>query len=594
MVILKKWLLPALAGLLFTSSATALAVTKPSATTGVDMIVVKDPVSGAVILKNGNAYYYQDQDTKDPVQRNEIAPRQILVKYKGAGAAQTKNFEAVAKTSSRFSGSTQKVNDSFPLALVKLAKDADYFPSIQELRQNPAVEYVEPNYVVRASSAPNDPYYAKQWGLPAIHADLAWDKVPASQRDDVIIAVLDTGVNASHEDLKQSLVAGYDFASNDTVPDDQNGHGTHVAGIAAAIGNNGVGVSGVAAGARIMPVKVLSNNGSGDLSSIINGIRYATDHGAQVINMSLGGSGTSQAMQDAISYALSKGVVVVAASGNSNGPVGFPGNCSGVVTVGAIDSSGTRASYSNYGPELDVVAPGSNIFSTFMGSASSYITMSGTSMAAPAVSGVAALVKAINPALAATAVEDILRRSATDKGSAGFDNYYGWGLVDANRAVDLAKSQPGAPAPSQPTPSPAPVPEPQPNPNNNLALGKPATASSVEGNTRAAWKAVDGDPGTRWASQPEIDPQWIAVDLGKRYGNLTKIVLRWENAYARSYRVQVSDDGTNWATIYTTNHGSGGITTLTGSVSGRYVRIYGTQRGTPYGYSLWELEVYGS
>jgi hypothetical protein len=189
------------------------------------------------------------------------------------------------------------------------------------------------------------------------------------------------------------------------------------------------------------------------------------------------------------------------------------------------------------------------------------------------------------------AVTNILHQSATDLGTSGFDNYYGYGLVNASKAVDLAM-QGTTPTPS-PTPTPTPAPAPNPGTSGNLAWHKTAVASSIEGPTRTAVQAFDGNSTTRWASQAGVDPQWIYMDLGRIY-NINKIVLKWEKAYAKSYQVQISYDGRTWYNVYSTNSGIGGTTTLTGSVNGRFVRMNGTQRGTPYGYSLWEFEVYGN
>ncbi len=564
-------------------------------------IVVKDEKTNTVIYQNDNSYYYGflAPTSSAIISRGEINPNEIIIKYKNQKDTITiQNINnTIFNTIRKYGLKTRQINGYPGLALLRMNQSKDYFAVLHELNRNSLIEYAEPNYIAHIAQTPNDPYYSRQWGPQDIHADLAWDKVDLTKRAAITIAILDTGINTSHEDLQGSIVPGYNFINNNTNPLDGNGHGSHVAGIAAAISNNGKGIAGIAGGVKIMPVKVMDDNGSGSYSNIINGIKYAADHGANVISMSLGGPGASQSMQEAVNYAISRGVAVVAASGNNNGAVSFPGNCNGVITVGAVDNNNQRASFSNYGPEMDVTAPGVNIISSYKGGASSYTSMSGTSMATPFVAGVAALVKAANPSLSSTEVTNIIDKSATDLGTTGFDNYYGYGLVDANKAVVTAlNGQNDDPAP-QPTPDPqpvpTPVPTPVPSPSKNLALHKPAVASSIEGYTRTADKAVDGNNSTRWASQPGIDPQYIYVDLGK-ISQINKIILNWEKAYAKSYQIYVSNDGRNWSNLFTTYNGTGGINTINLSGQGRYVLIYGLQRGTPYGYSLWEFEVYGN
>lgn len=590
------------ASLFFISSQTAHALSTPPTSTTAPIIIVKEKGNaGAVIYRSQKSYYFGRFDGKRLIAKGQVVPGEFIVKMRSKDPGQA--FQEKPSISPQVKSYVTKnslIHETLNLTRIKLSNTKDYFKALQALKNDPNVEYVEPNYIATAQLIPNDPYYPQTWGPKAIEAEAAWDKVSSTQRAGVTIAILDTGVNASHEDFAGRMVPGYNFVDNTSNTNDLQGHGTHVAGIAAAVANNSKGIAGIAGGSKIMPVKVLGDNGSGSYSAIIAGIKYATDHGADVINMSLGGPGTSTAMQDAVNYALQRGVHVVAASGNSNSAVVMPGNLQGVITVGAIESTGTRASYSNYGPQLDVMAPGSQILSTYIGGSTKYSTMSGTSMATPFVTGVIGLLEAINPKLSPSAIESMVRQSAKDLGVSGFDNMTGYGLINTNKAVDLALRSVGtAPSPTpSPTPAPAPqpaptpTPSPAPTPTTNLALNKPAFASSVEGTTRTAAMAFDGNASTRWASRPYIDPQWIYVDLGRSY-NITKIVMKWEQAYAKAYELQISDDAQTWRSIYRTTSGMGGTTTLTGSIYGRFVRIYGTQRATSYGYSLWEMEVYG-
>jgi subtilisin family serine protease len=304
----------------------------------------------------------------------------------------------------------------------------DYFSSM------PGVRYVEPDYVATAFFTPNDPKYPQQYGPQLISAPQAWDVQRGS--DNIVVAVVDTGVDYNHDDLYGRVIKGYDFVNRDSDPMDDQGHGTHCAGIIGATLNNGVGIAGIAQ-TSIMAVKVLDYQGSGYYSWIASGIRYAVDNGADVISMSLGGPSSDSTMQSACDYAQSRGVLVVAAAGNDyGGPVSYPAKYDSVMAVSAIDSSNRLASYSNVGPEIEVCAPGSSVLSCYPGD--QYKSMSGTSMACPHVAGVAGLVFSENPYLSNNDVRNILCDTATDLGSSGFDTSYGYGKVNAQAAVNAA------------------------------------------------------------------------------------------------------------------------------------------------------------
>jgi subtilisin family serine protease len=405
-------------------------------------IVVKDSQSRSIIFRKQGTYFYgSTSPDRQIINKGQIVPRELIVKFKNhAEVFSGFKINPIYKIISKYPFRTRELDHQLGLTLVQLPTDANYFKTLHELSGNPNIEYVQPNYAVKAKFVPNDPYYAFQWGVQMVAADQAWNMVDFFQRSQVTVAVLDTGVNSNHEDLKDSIVPGWDFADNKHSTNDSLGHGTHVAGIIAGQANNGMGITGIASGCKIMPIKVLDGDGSGSDANIIEGIKYAADHGAQVINMSLGGPGESNALQEAINYAIKRGVNVVVAAGNENGTIDTPGNCKGVITVGAIDRDGKRAVYSNFGSKLDVVAPGTDILSTFIGESgvSAYTYYSGTSMATPFVSGVAALIKAVNHNFSPAAVTDILHRSSIDLGEPGFDKYYGFGLVNADKAVLLA------------------------------------------------------------------------------------------------------------------------------------------------------------
>jgi subtilisin family serine protease len=299
----------------------------------------------------------------------------------------------------------------------------------------PSVRYVEPNYLAQMTDTiPSDSDWGLQYGLINIRAPQGWDLSRGSSN--VTIAVVDTGVDLGHPDLSTKIVGGYDFVNNDAIAQDDNGHGTHVAGIAAAASNNGTGVAGVSWGARIMPVKVLNAGGGGTYGDVVAGITWAADNGAHVINLSVGGTAPSLALQNAVDYAVNKGVIVVAAAGNDGvNLVRYPAVYPNTIAVGATDSSNNLAGFSNFGPEIDLVAPGVSIYSTNLGGTYGY--RNGTSMATPYVAGLAAILRGI-PGNSAGTVRSILEGTALDLGPAGWDAFYGNGLIQMDSAIQLA------------------------------------------------------------------------------------------------------------------------------------------------------------
>jgi thermitase len=308
-----------------------------------------------------------------------------------------------------------------------------------ELRSDVDVEYTEPDYKAEALGTANDPYFTQgsEWHLGKIQAPAAWDI--STGASSIVVAVVDTGVLKSHPDLTGKVLNGYDFVANDTDATDENGHGTAVAGTVAPASNNGVGVAGVAWGNPILPVRVLDATGSGNYSAICNGIIYAADSGAKIINLSLGGTSSSQALQDAVNYAWNKQCVIVAAAGNSGNNIAlYPAACTNVIAVSATDSADAHPSWSNYGSYVDVSAPGLDIL-TLYGS-NQYAVWSGTSFSCPVASGVAALMASANPSLINSKLVDLLIKNSDDIGTPGYDVYFGNGRVNALRAVTAAKS----------------------------------------------------------------------------------------------------------------------------------------------------------
>lgn len=266
----------------------------------------------------------------------------------------------------------------------------------------------------------------------------AWNNTMGSP--DVKIAILDSGILASHPEFAGRVLAGYDFVNNDNDPNDDYGHGTHVAGIAAAGANNGIGMLGVCPGCSIIPVKVLDQYNQGTWGNVAAGILFAVDAGANVINLSLGGQSTIQAVEDAIRYAAQHNVVVVAAVGNGRSDVPFyPAAMAEVVGVAATRNDDTRWSLSNYGSFVEISAPGYAVYSTYNdlnNTYSGYNYMSGTSMAAPHVAGLAGLLFSQNPELTVDALRALMRSTATDLGDPGWDVYFGHGRINAFAALD--------------------------------------------------------------------------------------------------------------------------------------------------------------
>jgi subtilisin family serine protease len=308
-----------------------------------------------------------------------------------------------------------------------------------ELTAEPDVEAVEPNRVRSASRVPNDPSYPTQQPyLTRIGAPTAWDV--ADTGASTVVAVLDTGVDRDHPDLAPNLVAGRDFVNLDADPSDDNGHGTAVAGVVGAATGNGGGVAGVAWNARIMPVKVLGANGTGLDGDIASGITWATDQGADIINLSLGGFGSSTALDQAVDYALAHDVLVVAAAGNqAAGVPSFPAALPGVLAVTAVDAQGSFAWFSNHGPWVTLAAPGISVVTTALaaGPTMAVAPVTGTSFSSSIVAGVGALVRERHPAWGWGKVAYELVRTARDAGPAGVDDAYGFGIVDAAAALDV-------------------------------------------------------------------------------------------------------------------------------------------------------------
>ncbi len=332
-----------------------------------------------------------------------------------------------------------------------------YREVVQRLSSHPDVLWVEPNGWVHASGIhPDDDFYlAQQESLRLIGLPEAW---VFSTGDASPIAIMDTGLALAHSDLDDKVwtnvgeiagndidddgngyvddVIGWDFVNDDPLPQDDDNHGSHVAGIAAAETDNNYGVAGVTWTNPVMALKVLDRDGYGSWEDVAAGIIYAADNGARVLNLSFGGETSSQTIEDAVSYARAQGCLVVAAVGNNAiqpNPVEYPAALPGVLAVAATTLTDEPWEHSNRGPEVDVAAPGVEIFST--GYTASFYVNSGTSMAAPHVSGLAALIWSLQPSLTAGQVAEVITSTARDVYTPGWDYRSGWGRIDAKSAV---------------------------------------------------------------------------------------------------------------------------------------------------------------
>jgi thermitase len=320
-------------------------------------------------------------------------------------------------------------NEELNCVLVKTRDKGKVYSERSALRE---VKYVEENKLVRALYLPNDPRWSDQYGPRSINADDAWDYEKGNKS--VKIAIVDTGIQYDHPDLALNYVSGgYDWINNDSDPYDDYGHGTHCAGIAAAVMDNEIGVAGIAQ-VSLMSEKVLNEMGVGTDWDVAQGITHAANNSADVISLSLGGEYSAE-MEDACNYAWSRGCVIVAASGNDyRGPIIYPAAYDSVIAVGSINQTEVLSGFSNYGAEQELVAPGESILSTIPGG---YGYKSGTSMATPHVAGVAALIKSRYPEFSNEEIRERMRNTTKDLGAQGKDDYYGYGLADAYAALGI-------------------------------------------------------------------------------------------------------------------------------------------------------------
>ena len=408
--------------------------------------------------------------------------RPLFFDYHGTarGAAYRHHLATVRKLFPRRSAripANAVLPDLSNVFVVDLGRGVDPAAAAALYAKDPDVEYAEPDYVMHATLVPDDPFLSSTgsfranvpdlWGLLATQAEAAWD---VSRGDGIVVAVIDTGVRYRHKDLRANMwvnpgeiahnrkdddgngyaddVYGWDFVKNRANPNDRHGHGTHVAGIIAATGNNGMGVVGMAWGARIMAVRGLDAKGYGYTSNLAKAMMYAVENGADVLNNSWGSPFLSSDIQDAVDAATSMGAVVVFAAGNSNSPYAGTASARHAIAVAATEYGDTRASFSNYGSSISVAAPGVDILSLKgprrVGGQvveHQYRVLSGTSMAAPHVSGLAALLLSAMPNLTPDEVRWHMELNADQPGYPGYEGqawnpYFGWGRINAARAFD--------------------------------------------------------------------------------------------------------------------------------------------------------------
>jgi thermitase len=358
----------------------------------------------------------------------QFVPGRILVKFRPETAVDHRR-QVIAALGTRPEGELPLIG----VHLLDLPDQANEVAFIKAFASKPEVEFAELDQILNLEQVvPDDPLFANvnSWSLPIINAPNAWTITTGSSN--IVIAILDTGVDSIHPELASKLVPGWNTYNNTPDTHDIYGHGTAVAGTAAASSNNGIGVASIAWGCRIMPVRISDDSGYASYSNIANGLTWAADHGARVANISYNVSG-SRTVSSAAKYFQGKGGVIASAAGNQ-GISSSAADDPYILTVGATDSSDNLFSWSNKGHNIDVVAPG-NVYTTLLGGF--YGIGGGTSFASPIVAGAAALVLSVNPTLTPTQVQDIIKQGADDTGVAGCDSEFGWGRINLWRSLSM-------------------------------------------------------------------------------------------------------------------------------------------------------------
>lgn len=383
--------------------------------------------------------------------------------------------------------------DAINVHIVQLPTNVSEKAVVALLAKNPHLKFAELDWKIKPQMTTNDPYFSSAWHLTKIQAPTAWDTATGGG---VTIAILDSGVDSSHPDFAGKLVSGWNFYDNNSNTADVYGHGTQVAGVAAAASNNSVGVTSVAGGANIMPIRVTDTSGMGYLSMMASGITWAADNGARVANLSFEAAGGYATVQNAAQYMKNKGGLVVTAAGNSGAQQTFSYS-DVVVVVSATDSNDAKTSWSNFGDFVNIAAPGTGIWTTTNGGG--YAAASGTSVASPVAAGVVALIMDANPSLGAAEVENVLFSTAQDLGTAGKDTYYGYGRVNAAAAAQSASSY-------RVTDTAVPT----------VAFASPSSGATVKGLTSISVNASDNVGVTK--VELRANGNLVATDIASPFG----------------------------------------------------------------------------
>ena len=399
---------------------------------------------------------------------HEIAPDQLLVRFKPHV-----NSERVGRILGKRAVSLTRRIRALDVHVLRLPPGMSVEQGLEFFRGLPEVEFVEPNYVLWAQAPARDEIneIVDQWGLQKIQAPAAWQQIKNETPvpPPVLVAVVDTGIDRTHTDLTATIWAnpdetagngldddgngyvddtwGWDFRNNDNDPIDDNKHGTLVSSIAAGV-QDGSGVAGVCPWCKLMAVKVLDANGSATLDTVANGIIYAADNGAQVINLSLGGAMGAQTLENAVDHAWNQGALVVAAAGNNGTETLFyPAAYGNVMSVASSNDQDYRSCFSNYSEGfISVAAPGENVVGAMPGPEYGHAAFNGTSLAAPHVSGLGALLLSQDPSRTNVDVRTLIEATTEDLGPTGTDAFFGTGRINALRAVNDDRSTTDPPA----------------------------------------------------------------------------------------------------------------------------------------------------